>query len=164
MTDRERPVPGGRFTMPATVYRGTATEAEWMASLIEAAMWHGWRVALRIEDALYREVNRVALKPSVRAALAQIADWPDVMLVQPRRHRTLFVETKTDKKSSRLSAGQRDRIALLVAGGNDVRVWRPADYDGEVDPVLAGREPTATRGRDEARACFADAALREGWA
>lgn len=61
--------------------------------------------------------------------------FPDLVLV--RAPRVLFVELKTDAKTSRLSPAQREWLADLgECPGVESFVWRPADLD-DVQRILA---------------------------
>lgn len=61
------------------------------------------------------------------------AGWPDLVLVG--WHNVLYVELKD--RHGRLSDAQRRWLAALERAGQDVYVWRPADWDsGVVEATL----------------------------
>ena len=69
--------------------------------------------------------------------------FPDLVITG---RRTIYRELKTER--GRLSAAQREWIADLEAAGDDVDVWRPADFlSGRVQSELAA---IAKRGRQAA--------------
>ena len=140
-----------------------ATEAQWQLTVVHGALVQGWEVALRVEDAVYR-VLRASDKADARRALALLHAWPDLVLVHPRRGKTLHVELKTDATKSQPTEAQQRRLALLYAGGNDVRVWRPRHWDDEVAPTLAGaRQEARYAGIDDVAALYDARCRNEGW-
>ncbi|KQP81635.1 hypothetical protein [Aeromicrobium sp. Leaf291] len=54
------------------------------------------------------------------------AGWPDEVLCKPPR--ILFVELKTDSKKSKPSPAQVQWLRDLEACGQEVALWRPADW------------------------------------
>lgn len=54
-----------------------------------------------------------------------VSGWPDLVLVRPPE--IVYVELKTNK--GRLSAAQKDWLAVLEGCGQEVHVWRPRDLD-----------------------------------
>ena len=60
--------------------------------------------------------------------------FPDLVMV---RERTIYVELKSEK--GKLTPEQREWIAALKAAGEEVYVWRPAEWmDGTIERVLTG--------------------------
>ena len=64
------------------------------------------------------------------------AGWVDLVLI--RGDRVLFRENKRDSRPSRVTAAQRECMALLEGAGLDVGVWTPDDWQAIAD-TLAGR-------------------------
>ena len=70
------------------------------------------------------------------------AGFPDLCMVKPPR--VVFVELKTDAKSSQLSASQKEWMTALKKSDTLVAdLWRPADYDAAIE-FLSG-EPEIGR-------------------
>lgn len=138
-----RPPP---FEAPASLYRATATEAQFRATLIDALAYHGWELLFAVPDAAYRELRRLPATPSVKAALAALADWPDLLIGTAGR--SIYVELK--RQTGTVSAGQRVTLRRLHGAGNDVRVWRPSDWDGEILPTLNRERPPVPNGETAA--------------
>jgi len=69
--------------------------------------------------------------------------FPDLVLVHPQRGRTLFVELKS--RTGRLRAEQTVWLAALRIAGQDVRVWRPADWP-QIEALLKGEGSAPERG------------------
>lgn len=62
-----------------------------------------------------------------------VAGWPDLVLV--RDGALMFRELKTER--GRLTADQRDWLSALQVAGQDVGVWRPADWlNGTIEAEL----------------------------
>lgn len=59
--------------------------------------------------------------------------WPDLVLIRPPR--LVFAELKTE--SGQPTAEQQECLEALVGCGEDVRLWRPADWD-EIEGLLKG--------------------------
>ena len=57
--------------------------------------------------------------------------WPDLVLVNPRKGRILFVELKAEKGI--VSEHQSRVMEVLRLAGAEVYVWRPSDLDGLTD-------------------------------
>ena len=103
------------------------TETQWQNTIVETAQRFGWRAA-HFRRAQVRQ-GRYATPVAYDAA-----GFPDLVLVTEGR--ILFVELKTDR--GRVSPEQRAWHEWLEAAGQDVRVWRPRDWDVEVLPTLKG--------------------------
>lgn len=78
--------------------------------------------------------------------------WPDLFICG--RHRVLIVEVKKDAKA-KVTPEQQEWIDALDVAGQDVRVWRPRDWESqEIQQTLhnlAGRryfdpDPTSVLG------------------
>lgn len=122
------------FAAPAALYRATVTEAQFRALLLEALPYHGWRLLFAVPDAAYRELRRLPASPSVRAALAALADWPDLLIGTGGR--SIYAELKRD--GGKPTAGQRETLRRLHAAGQEVRLWMPKHWDAEIVPTLRG--------------------------
>lgn len=57
--------------------------------------------------------------------------FPDIVLVNPKRRHTLFVELKTDV--GRVTAAQQAWIDDLQRAGANVHLWRPTDWPSIVE-------------------------------
>lgn len=64
--------------------------------------------------------------------------FPDWTLVNEAQGRLVFVELKTDAKTSKLSPHQVRWHGLLRATGAEVYTWRPSDFE-EAARVLSRR-------------------------
>ncbi len=64
------------------------------------------------------------------------AGFPDLVLI--RGQLLLFVELKTD--TGRVTAEQKAWLAALAEAGQDVWVWRPADWPA-IEAILARENP-----------------------
>jgi hypothetical protein len=124
------------FTMPADLYAGTQTEAQFQAAVIEAAEYYGWELVLRVSDQLYRlvgdELRGGRRRPPI---LQQLAGWPDLVLGHRGQARTMYAECKTNKGA--LKPTQRERLQQLADCGMEVYVWRPR-YWHDVERLLCG--------------------------
>lgn len=70
--------------------------------------------------------------------------FPDLVLAHTVRARLWHVELKTDKGT--LSADQIETLRALDLAGGLCFVWRPSDWDAEIEPALTGRKaPTPWR-------------------
>lgn len=92
------------------------TEREFERAVIEALDVFGWRWC-------HFRPGRTA--SGWRTALSGAAGFPDIVAV--RGERVLFIELKAE--GGRLSGPQREWLAELERAGQDVRVWRPDDWD-----------------------------------
>ena len=84
------------------------------------------------------------------------AGFPDLVLVG--WHNVLYVELKD--RHGRLSDAQRRWLAALERAGQDVYVWRPADWDsrrrrGDAEAAGAAAPLRPLRRRDGRRVCVA---------
>lgn len=65
----------------------------------------------------------------------------DLVMVNPRQGRILFVELKT--RTGRIRPKQRDWLAGLAAVGMEAALWRPAQwFDGSIARALKGERLT----------------------
>jgi len=63
--------------------------------------------------------------------------FPDLVLVNPPRRRTLFVELKSMK--GHVTQAQAEWLTGLASAGNHVHLWTPADWiSGAVERELRG--------------------------
>ena len=83
------------------------SEKAWQAQVLELAALYGWRT--------YHPYDSRRSEPG----------WPDVAFA--RVPEFFLSEFKTNR--GRLSAAQREWIALLRSCGVEVHVWRPVDFD-----------------------------------
>ena len=63
------------------------------------------------------------------------AGWPDLVLL--KGDRALFRELKRDGRPSRVTAAQRECMALLEGAGLDVGIWTPDDWQAIADTLAA---------------------------
>lgn len=68
------------------------------------------------------------------------AGWPDLVLLDPRGHRCLFVELK--REDGKVTPPQQAWLDALTACGYETGVWRPSDLPTTIPAVLAGRRLT----------------------
>lgn len=59
-----------------------------------------------------------------------VPGWPDLVCWHEGQERLLFAELKTD--TGKLTGQQEALLASLRASGQEVHVWRPADFDSIV--------------------------------
>ncbi len=75
--------------------------------------------------------------------------YPDWTLL---RERVVFLELKTEARSSKLSDAQRDVAARLLAAGAELYVVRPTDLEAITAALTARVRPDGTWTRPEGRA------------
>jgi hypothetical protein len=105
-------------TMTADEYQETETEAEFMATVREAAHRLGW-VTVHFPNAL--------CNPS---------GWPDLLMFKDGG--VLIAELKTG--TGKLGPKQWEWIGTLAGVGIDVRIWTPDMWDDQIVPALQGTE------------------------
>jgi hypothetical protein len=107
------------------------SEADFQAAVIDLACRTGWQCH-------HQKVPYRTLPTGRKIAITEPGTTkgvPDLLLVHPHRG-VLHVELKTE--AGRLTAEQelwRDR---LIAAGGDWRLWRPHDWESEIEPTLRG--------------------------
>jgi hypothetical protein len=106
----------------AVIQPAALTEREWSAQVYE--LCHLLR---------YRRYHTYRSKHSP-------AGFPDETLV---RERVVFLELKTDAKTSRCSPAQKDWLRALLAAGAEAYVCRPSDWD-DLAQVLRARNRVFT--------------------
>lgn len=106
-----------------------STEADFQASVVDAARLLGWRVH-------HQRPARTAT--GWRTAVTGDVGFPDLVLV--RGGRLVVAELKSAR--GWVTVEQQAWLADLEAAGVEVHVWRPGDWD-EVVAVL--RRPSHTR-------------------
>jgi hypothetical protein len=94
------------------------SEAEFQRRVLDTAAYTGWTV-YHTFDARRSE-----------------AGFPDIVAVNAKQRRILYVELKSPR--GRLSAAQRQWLDKLGRAGAETAVWRPADWD-EAVAVLRGK-------------------------
>lgn len=119
------------------------TEAEFQSEVVKAAKRLGWR-SWHVSDARMVVKGRLIGDP-------RVAGLPDLILVHPNRG-FVFAELKRQDPNSKLRPAQvramtlMAEAALLTVGPGCrvfVHVWRPADLDAVILPVLTrGEGPT----------------------
>ncbi len=102
------------------------TEAEFQAAVIQLAETCGYQVM---------HVRRSVVRQGRWATATSISGWPDLTLLG--HDRAIFAELKSER--GRLTAEQKQVIALLRAAGLDARVWRPRDWKSIVETLTGGR-------------------------
>jgi hypothetical protein len=108
------------------------------AAIIDAARLHGWAVHWR-PDWQWLAVREYAERHPWAKRFLEWSDngFPDLVLIHPEQRRTLYVECKASGND--LSAKQKEWRDVLLAAGEDWRLWRETDWqDGAVDAVLKG--------------------------
>jgi len=104
------------------------SEAELQEVVIDTARLLGWRVA-HFRPARTERGWRTPVA-------ADGAGFPDLILARPGRP-LLCVELKSAKGQVSTDQGEWLRV-LELAGGCDVRLWRPNDWlSGEIEGVLS---------------------------
>lgn len=99
------------------------SEADLQSAVIEYAHLLGYKV-FHVHD------SRRQVRPGVYVGDSDAAGIPDLCLA---RERVIWAELKS--RTGRLSAAQKEWIAVLKAAGQEVYVWRPGDW-GEIERVL----------------------------
>ena len=94
------------------------SETEFQSQIVQLARITGWRV---------NHTRRSRGKGGKWATTTSCIGFPDLTLWNPRHHRVLFVELKTD--TGKLTDEQTAVLQSLQDAGADVRVWRPADWN-----------------------------------
>lgn len=102
------------------------SEAELQAQVVELARICGWRTM---------HVRRSIGKGRRWTTSTSVVGWPDLALWRPGQF--LLVELKTDR--GQLSNEQAVVVASLRVAGVDARVWRPSDWDSDIEPTLTRR-------------------------
>jgi VRR-NUC domain len=82
--------------------------------IVDLARLRGWRV--------FHVLNSKGSEPG----------WPDLALTRPPR----FIAAEVKSATGRLTAAQRDMLAVLAACGVETYVWRPADRP-DIERTLA---------------------------
>lgn len=100
------------------------SEKEFQQAVLELATVYGWRS--------YHTYDSLRSAPG----------FPDVVLVHPAKRRVLFVELKTNAGS--VTVAQKEWMFDLLRAGADARLWRPCDWDNEIEPALRGTEERAS--------------------
>lgn len=95
-------------------------ESEFLRQVIELAALYGFAAA-HFRPALTSRGWRTPVQGPLGAG------FPDLVLVNVRRRRVLFVELKSD--AGKVSADQAAVLAALEEAGAETRVWRPRDFD-----------------------------------
>lgn len=96
------------------------SETEFLRQVLELAAMLGWSGA-HFRPALTSRGWRTPVQGPLGAG------FPDLVLVNVRRRRVLFVELKSD--AGKVSADQAAVLAALEEAGAETRVWRPRDWD-----------------------------------
>lgn len=105
-------MPDARRTLQRSV-----TEDQWEATVVDAAVALGWKVAgfrsAQLADGHYETPVRHDGK-----------GWPDLLLA---RDRLIVVELKTER--GQLRPDQREWLHRLEVAGVEAYCWRPRDWD-----------------------------------
>lgn len=104
------------------------SEREWQSTVLELARSLGWR-SMHV---------RTSRGKNGHATTTSVVGWPDLVLWSETQRRVLFAELKSE--TGQLSDQQDAVLASLRAAGQEVAVWRPADFDAAV-AVLRGAPP-----------------------
>lgn len=94
------------------------TEDQFQSTLIEAARLLGW-LAYHTHDSRRSEPG-----------------FPDLVLVHPKRRRLVFAELKSERGT--VKPAQLRWHEALIAAGQEIYVWRPADLQAAVK-LLGGQ-------------------------
>lgn len=94
------------------------SEATWQEQVIQLAHAHGYKSM---------HVRRSIGKGRRWTTATSCDGWPDLVLWNPVKQRTMFVELKSE--AGVLTVEQRQVLQSLSIAGNEVHVWRPADLD-----------------------------------
>lgn len=106
------------------------TEGQLQDAIVDTAHRLGWTAAHFFPS---------QVKPGVYVTAAKYdgKGFPDLVLVNPRQHRVIYVECKQAGK--KLEPEQIEWKTRLTNAGETVYVWRPDDYQhGAVEAVLKG--------------------------
>lgn len=112
-----------RVTAPITLL----SEADFQSAVVELAQLQGWRVC-HFSD------SRRPGPHGQWVGDAGARGWPDLVLV--RGPALLFRELKSEK--GRITSHQQEWLDMLEGAKQDVKVWRPSDWD-EIQRTLAYR-------------------------
>lgn len=120
------------YEMSAAQYRGEGTEAEWRATVKDAAATFGWEVLIEIPDKAYAELAKIGLhkvggkwrkkpvSPGMREVYSALRGQPDLLLGHPE-HGPIAVELKIPGESPR--PHQTERLLLYQACRVPSFVW-----------------------------------------
>ncbi len=114
--------------MPEPVTRAALdlliTEANFQLQVISVAHYTGWLVAHFRGVRIQRANGSVYYQTPVQA---DGAGFPDLVLVNERKKRTIFAELKSEK--GRVTPDEQAWLDALRAAGQAVFVWRPSQFD-----------------------------------
>ena len=101
-----------------TMSKSTLSEADFQRTVIELAEWHGWRI-----------YHVAKVKGQLRSHTSK--GFPDLVFARPGR--LVFAELKLEGEDP--TADQEVWHELLRSAGEEMYVWRPADWR-EIKEVL----------------------------
>jgi hypothetical protein len=99
------------------------SETEFQGRILDLATLYGWTLRYHTYD-----------------SRRSTSGWPDLVLIRPPE--LLFVEVK--REDGQVTPSQLEFITALRACGQDVRLWRPSDWD-EIVERLKWKRPRLTR-------------------
>lgn len=99
-------------------------ERDFQTAVIDLAKLKGWKVA-HFHD------SRRQVRPGMFVGDKDAAGFPDIVAV---RERVIYAELKGEK--TRVTDAQAAWMKALIEAGEEVYLWRPADWD-DVERVLA---------------------------
>ena len=111
------------------------SEVNWQQQVTDLASLCGWR---------WNHTRRSIGKDGKWTTATSVTGWPDLFLWHPTAAASMFVELKTDR--GRVTAAQAEVLESLRAAGVDARVWRPRDWDCEVQPTLTAQRIVRSAG------------------
>lgn len=123
------------------------TEAQWAAQVEDLALIGGWRT-YRVTNSTREIVRRSGARIRVRNVNSSGVGFPDIVAVNAKRRRLLFIELKRGKRKGggtyTTTLEQNDwlddlrEVATIAHASIGVFIWTPADID-EVVSVLTGK-------------------------
>lgn len=102
---------------PRALQAPPLSEQEFQALVIDTAHALGWQ---------HMHARRSRGKHGAWVTATNVA-WPDLTLWSERQRRVIYAELKSEKGVT--SDAQLEVLRSLAAAGQEVRIWRPSDFD-----------------------------------
>ena len=117
-------------------------EADLQDAIIDIARVLGYRVA-HFRPALTDKGWRTPVSGDGKG-------FPDLELAHAQKHRTLYIECKSEK--GRLSPEQNRWLMVLALAGNECYIIKPSEWEYIKDVLLMSSAPTENQSRVQAQA------------